>query len=162
MDRRVIRAGSAILLLSAALLAGCQSAEGEARRQAREQADLRNARAFCAMIDEAERVTVARRQLLPDNEDCAYFKRKGTLAGFSHADRDDYVNIYEGLRVSNAYGRARKAALPAGVSGNRDATTLYHKLLVRGFDEETAGAVARSPQFAAAVLAFGQVRQARD
>lgn len=162
---RMASASTATLLLCLALLAGCQSAapsaEQAARREKIEQADLHNAQTFCAMIDEANQTTIARRQLVPDNEDCAYFRRNGTLVGYSPEERNQYTGFFDNLRDISAYSRAQKAKLPASVSGSREASEIYRKLLVRGFDEETAGTVSRSKAFAAAVSAFRQARQAR-
>ncbi|MCZ7447864.1 hypothetical protein O8B93_09750 [Agrobacterium rhizogenes] len=162
---RVTLACKALIVFSLVGIVGCQgtapSAEQAARREKIEQANLRNAQAFCAMIDEANRVTSARRQMLPENDDCAYFRRNGTLVGYSPAVRNQYTGFFDNLRDVAAYGRAHKAALPASVKNDRDASDIYRKLLVRGFDEDIAGEVSRSRAFLEAVTAFRHARQAQ-
>ncbi|MEW9526270.1 hypothetical protein MRBLRH8O_004144 [Agrobacterium radiobacter] len=158
-------AGKALIAFTLVAVAGCQgaapSAEQTARREKIEQANLRNAQAFCAMIDEANRVTIARRQMPPENDDCGYFRRNGTLVGYSPAVRNQYTGFFDNLRDVAAYGRAQKAALPVSVKNDPDASDIYRKLLVRGFDEDTADEVSRSRAFLEAVIAFRHARQAQ-
>lgn len=162
---RIVLACRALIVFSLVGLVGCQgvvpSSEQAARREKIEQANLRNAQAFCAMIDDANRVTRARRQMLPENDDCSYFKRNGTLVGYSPAVRNQYSGFFDNLRDVAAYGRAQRAALPASVKNDPDASDIYRKLLVRGFDEGVASEVSRSRVFLEAVTAFRQARQAQ-
>lgn len=162
---RMALAGKAVILFCVMVLAGCQtappSAEQMAHRAKIEQADLRNAQAFCLMIDEANRSMIARRQMVPENDDCAYFKRNGTLVGYSPAVRNQYTGFFDNLRDISNYSQAQKVKLPASISNDRDASELYRKLLIRGFDEETVGIVSGSQVFVRAVAAFRDARQAR-
>ncbi|MBW9074672.1 hypothetical protein [Agrobacterium deltaense] len=162
---RVTFVGKALIAFSLIGLVGCQgaapSAEQAARREKIEQANLRNAQAFCTMIDEANRLTIAHRQMPPENDDCAYFRRNGTLVGYSPAVRNQYTGFFDNLRDVAAYGRAQKAALPVSVKNDPDASDIYRKLLIRGFDEEIAGEVSRSRAFLEAAIAFRHARQAQ-
>lgn len=154
-----------LLALGVLTLVGCQTGastpEQSVRAEKVQQADLRNAQAFCAMIDEANRITVSQRKLVPDNDDCGYFKRNGTMVGYSPAVRNQYTGFFHNFRDVSTYSRAQNASLPPSVANDPTMTELYRKLLIRGFTSETAQRVSQTKVFLTAATAFREAQHAR-
>lgn len=165
---RILQTASVVAaILSVSIVVGCQSnapasPEATVLKQKTDAADIQNASAFCAMIDEANRLTSAAGKALPENDDCEYFKRLGTLEGYSPPQRNQYTGFFANMRDVSRYSKARSAKLPAGVAvNNKDAAELYRKLLGRGFDEQVAISVTKTSAFSKAVTAFAHARQVR-